>query len=242
MTALSVTGLSKQYGEVAALDRVDLTVRSGEVHAIVGLNGAGKTTLMASVVGQIRPDAGSISILGVERRDARPALWAHVGHLIGHPFGYPELTVRENIAAGARLHSLPTTLADSAADEWITRLDLERWADRRARTLSLGNAQRLGLACVLAHRPDLLILDEPSNALDPAGVLLLRDAILERASAGAGVLVSSHHLDEVARVADRISVVHAGKIIGHLEPHGVDIERTFFAMIRDSDLVTEHGG
>ena len=157
------------------------------------------------------------------------------GHFIEHPFAYPELTVRENIVAAARLHAVPKTEANRLATVWTGRFELDQWADRRARTLSLGNRQRVGLACVLAHGPDLLILDEPTNALDPAGVLLLRDAILERAGLGAGALVSSHHLDEVARIADRISVVHAGRVIGSLEPHAIDLERAFFAMVHAFD-------
>ena len=235
MSALGLTGLRKRFGDFVALDDLDLDVDAGEIHAIVGLNGAGKTTLMASVAGQVVPDAGSVSVLGSDRRHAAPALWARVGHFIEHPFAYPELTVRENITASARLHSMPEVDADRAARAWIERFVLDRWAERRARSLSLGNRQRLGLACAVAHDPDLLILDEPSNSLDPAGVLLLRDAIVERAAAGAGVLVSSHHLDEVARIADRISVVHAGRVIGHLEPHAVDLERLFFAMVHDFD-------
>jgi ABC-2 type transport system ATP-binding protein len=235
VSALAALGLYKRYGDLVALDRLDLLVEAGEVHAVVGLNGAGKTTLMASVVGQVAPDSGRIDVLGSDRRTARRELWARVGHLIEHPFAYPELTVRENIAAAVRLHTIPKADAERAAGVWIERFVLDRWADRRARSLSLGNRQRLGLACAMAHEPDLLILDEPTNALDPAGVLVVRDAIVERAQAGAGVLVSSHHLDEVARIADRISVVHAGRVIGRLEPHTVDLERVFFAMVHEFD-------
>jgi ABC-2 type transport system ATP-binding protein len=108
-------------------------------------------------------------------------------------------------------------------------------ASSSGRGLSLGNRQRLGLACVTAHGPDLLVLDEPTNALDPAGVLLLRDVILQAAARGAGVLVSSHHLDEVSRVAGRITVVHAGRVVGALEPGQVDLERRFFEVVRDWD-------
>ncbi len=235
MTAMTVIGLRKSYGDLVALEGVDLQVERGEIHAIVGLNGAGKTTLMGSVVGRVSPDSGQISVLGEDLHVVRASLWARVGHFIEHPFAYPELTVRENVATAARLHAVPKTEANRLAAEWTGRFELDRWADRRARTLSLGNRQRVGLACVLAHGPDLLILDEPTNGLDPAGVLLLRDAIVERAGLGAGVLVSSHHLDEVARIADRISVVHAGRVIGSLEPHAIDLERAFFAMVRAFD-------
>ncbi len=97
--------------------------------------------------------------------------------------------------------------------------------------MSLGNKQRLGLAAALQHRPDLIVLDEPTNALDPSGIIALREALLRRADAGAGVLVSSHHLDEVARIAHRISVLADGRLVGTLDPDGIDIERSFFALV-----------
>jgi ABC-2 type transport system ATP-binding protein len=97
----------------------------------------------------------------------------------------------------------------------------------------MGNRQRMGLAAALQHDPDLIVLDEPTNALDPSGVILLREALLRRAAAGAGVLVSSHHLDEVARIATRISVIAAGRMVGTLDPDGIDIERAFFTLVYD---------
>jgi len=235
VTALAVAGLRKSYGGLVALDDMDLDVEHGEVHAIVGLNGAGKTTLMGSVVGQVELDSGQITVLGHDRADCGRSVWAKVGHFIEYPFAYPELTVRENVVAAARLHGLSGTDAGRVADTWVSHFELDRWSDRQARTLSLGNTQRVGLSCAFAHDPDLLILDEPTNALDPAGVLLLRDAIVERAQSGTAVLVSSHHLDEVARIADRISVVHAGRVIGRLDPHAIDLERAFFAMLHSFD-------
>ena len=235
MRALAVAGLRKSYGGLVALDDMDLDVEHGEVHAIVGLNGAGKTTLMGSVVGQVELDSGQITVLGHDRSDCGSPVWAKVGHFIEYPFAYPELTVRQNVVAAARLHGLSGTDAKHVAGAWVSRFELDRWSDRRAGTLSLGNKQRLGLSCVFAHDPDLLILDEPTNALDPAGVLLLRDAIVERAQRGAAVLVSSHHLDEVARIADRISVVHAGQVISGLDPHAIDLERAFFAKLHAFD-------
>jgi ABC-2 type transport system ATP-binding protein len=111
-------------------------------------------------------------------------------------------------------------------------LKLEQYWDRRARALSLGNRQRLGLAAALVADPTVLVLDEPTNGLDPAGVMLVRQALLRRVRQdGMAVLVSSHHLDEVARIADRITVINDGKVIGTLDPHGVDIERSFFALV-----------
>jgi ABC-2 type transport system ATP-binding protein len=130
---------------------------------------------------------------------------------------------------------LDNRAARHAADGMIQRLALERWAGRRTATLSQGNRQRLGLAAATLHDPALLILDEPTNALDPSGVALLRDLVAQLAGDGSAVLVSSHHLDEVARVAHRVSVVHDGQVIGALDPSGHDLERAFFAMVHAAD-------
>jgi len=232
---VELTDATKRYGGLAALDRLSLDVGPGEIHALVGLNGAGKTTIMRSIVGQTRLDAGSISLFGVERSKAGPAEFARLGSIIDRAFAYPELTVRMNITFAARLHGLDHEAAAGAADTWIDHLELGRWADHRARGLSLGNHQRLGLACIVAHEPDLLVLDEPTNSLDPAGVLLLRDLLLARSARGAGVLISSHHLDEVSRVAHRITVIHRGIAVGTLEPGHHDFEHRFFELVRTWD-------
>ncbi|PKQ17587.1 MAG: ABC transporter ATP-binding protein [Actinobacteria bacterium HGW-Actinobacteria-8] len=234
--ALSVRDASKNYGGLRALAGLHLTVEPGEIHAIVGLNGAGKTTAMKAVVGHTALDAGIVHLFGVRAADAGAAEYSRLGFVIDHPFGYPELTVRDNIVLAGRLHGLTRDRARGAADRWIERLALDRWAAARARELSLGNRQRLGFACVAAHEPGLLILDEPTNALDPAGVLLLRDALVAAAARGAGVLVSSHHLDEVSRIAARITVIHAGRVVGTLEPGQMDLERRFFEVVRQWDV------
>jgi ABC-2 type transport system ATP-binding protein len=225
----------KSYGDVHALDGLNLTVAPGEIHAIVGLNGAGKTTAMKAAVGHTALDSGTISLFGIAAADAGPTEFARLGFVVDHPFGYPELTVRDNIAHAARLHGLSRAQADAAAGEWIDRLAMGKWVGARASALSLGNRQRLGVACTVAHAPDLLILDEPTNALDPAGVLLLRDVLVDAAARGAGVLVSSHHLDEVSRIAGRITVIHAGRVVGTLTPGQVDLERRFFEVVREWD-------
>jgi ABC-2 type transport system ATP-binding protein len=233
--ALALRGASKMYGDLHALAGLSLTVEPGEIHAIVGLNGAGKTTAMKVAVGHTALDAGSVSLFGVAAADAGASKFSRLGFVIDQPFGYPELTVRDNIVYAGRLHGLARREAAASADLWIERLELRRWARARARTLSLGNRQRLGFACVATHGPDLLILDEPTNALDPAGVLLLRDALVSAAARGAGVLVSSHHLDEVSRIAARITVIHAGRVVGTLEPGQADLERVFFDVVRRWD-------
>lgn len=236
-TPLRAEGVVKTFGSERALDGVDLSLAAGEIHALVGLNGAGKTTLMRVLLGMTRPDAGRVVLdlhgaTGpVPVGDVPPAGWAAVGHLIETPFTYAELTVVETVRAAARLRGLPAGETASAADVVIDDLALTHWARRRTRALSLGNRQRVGLACALVHRPRVLVLDEPSNALDPAGVLRVRRRLIAAADDGAAVLVSSHHLDETARIAHRITVLHRGRVVGTLPPGGTDLERAFFAMV-----------
>jgi ABC-2 type transport system ATP-binding protein len=232
---LVASGLCRVFPGGAGVHDVALVIAPGQVHALIGLNGAGKTTLMRLLLGMLRPDSGTVRIDGRELRHVDPATWARVGHLVEHPLAYPELDVRTNLAVAARLHGVAVPRTAGVTERASAELDLDRYTRTRARVLSAGNRQRLGLAAALQHDPNLIVLDEPTSALDPAGVILLREALLRRADAGAGVLVSSHHLDEVARIADRITVLNHGVVIGGLDPHGVDIERAFFALVRAND-------
>jgi len=178
-----------------------------------------------------------IELLGQDIRTMRSDRWARVGALIEYPLAYGELDGATNLRLAARLHGVTPTRIPAVVERIVEELNLARYTTVRARRMSLGNKQRLGLAAALQHDPDLIVLDEPTNALDPSGVILLREALLRRASAGAGVLVSSHHLDEVARIATRISVIADGRMIGTLDPDGIDIERAFFALVHDAMAV-----
>ena len=192
---------------------------------------------MRILLGMLRPDRGSARLAGIPVAGTGPQLWSRVGQMLETPFAYPELTARENVYCSARLHGTDRNAAGSAAGRALSSLGLEQYGSRRAGTLSLGNRQRVGLAAALVHGPDVLVLDEPANGLDPSGVIVLRrllqDACRDR---GVAILVSSHHLDEVARIADRISVLHQGKIIGTLQPGTVDLERRFFDLVLQSDM------
>lgn len=232
---VELRGVRREFRGGAGVHGVDLAIAPGEIHALVGLNGAGKTTLMRLMLGMLRPDAGEVHIDGMRMDDLAPATWARVGQLVEQPLAYGELDVRDNLRLAARLHGASRAEASAMADAAIEELELTRYARVRARRLSLGNRQRVGLASALQHDPALIVLDEPTNALDPAGVILLREAVVRRARSGAGVLVSSHHLDEVARVADRISVINDGRLIGMLDPDTIDLERAFFALVRADD-------
>jgi ABC-2 type transport system ATP-binding protein len=232
---LELTGVVRTFSSGDGVLGVDLRVEPGEVHALVGLNGAGKTTLLRLALGMLRPRAGGVRISGTPLDRLGAGAWARVGHLVDGPLAYPELTVHANLGLAATLHAVPRAEIRRRVDEAVAELGLEAYAGRRTRALSQGNLQRLGLAAALLHGPELLVLDEPTTALDPRGVILLRGALERRAAAGAGILVSSHHLDEVARIADRITVLNAGRCAGSLDPAGADLERAFFRIVHDDD-------
>lgn len=227
--------ITRVFAGGAGVHGIELSVAAGEIHAIVGLNGAGKTTLMRLLLGMLRPDAGGVLLFGRDLRNLDAATWERVGHLVDHPLAYPELDARTNLALAARLHGVPADRVYEVVERSLADMGLSRYARVRARALSRGNHQRLGLAAALQHRPDVVVLDEPTSTLDPAGVVLFRELLLRRAAEGAGILISSHHLDEVARIASRITVINQGRVIGKLDPGGVDIERSFFALVHAHD-------
>lgn len=235
---LVLRSATRAFGPSAGIFDLTMRIAPGEVHAIVGLNGAGKTTLMRTALGMLHLTKGDVYIDGVPQAHLPADAWRRVGHFVEHPFAYPELTTHSNLELAARLNGIETARLDGVVSTAIRELDLGRYSTIAARRLSQGNRQRLGLAAALQHHPSLIILDEPTNALDPAGVILLRELLLRRASHGAGVLVSSHHLDEVARIADRISVLNHGRIIGQLDSSTRDLERSFFDMVRADDEVS----
>lgn len=219
------------YRGTPVLRDVDLTVTAGRIHAIVGLNGVGKTTLMRTVLGTAVPHTGTVTVLGRRPDTAPPRLWTNVGYLLETAFGYGELSGRENIYSAARLHGLSRPAATAATETVITEFDLAAEAGKRVRRLSLGNRQRVALAAAMAHRPRLLILDEPTIGLDPLAVVRLRDGLRSATGRGTGVLVSSHHLDEVARIADDVSVMHRGRMVASLDPGEPDLEKRFFDLV-----------
>jgi ABC-2 type transport system ATP-binding protein len=225
--------VSRSFKNGAGVFDLDLQLEAGEIIALVGLNGAGKSTMMRILLGMLRPDRGDVMLAGHRLPVAPLEVWARVGHLVEYPLAYPELSVRRNLQLSARLRGMENV--DAAVDAILAELALDAYAGRRVRALSLGNRQRVGLAAALQHDPTVIVLDEPTNALDPAGVIRLRESLLRRAGDGAAVLVSSHHLDEVARIADRIVVMNAGRLIGGLDPTTSEIERAFFDAVRIDD-------
>jgi ABC-2 type transport system ATP-binding protein len=200
-------GLTKTYGERLAVDAVNMTVRRGEVYGFLGPNGAGKTTTLRMLLGLVAPTAGAAQVLG--RPAGTPAATARVGALIEGPGFYPYLSGRTNLEVLARYRGLPHAAVQAA----LERVDLADRAEDRFKSYSLGMKQRLGVAAALMADPELIILDEPTNGLDPAGMADMRALIVDLAKGGQTVLLSSHLLAEVEEICDRVGVIARGRLL-----------------------------
>jgi len=213
MVALRIQRLTKQYGERVAVNNLSLEVRRGEIVGFLGPNGAGKTTTIRMCLGLIKPTAGSVEILGqtitAHGAHGEPML-AHVGALVEQPALYPYMTGRDNLRAVAYpLGGLPEARIDAVLDEVGLR-----GRDRdRVKTYSLGMKQRLGVAIALLHDPDLVILDEPANGLDPAGIVEMRDLLRRLAAANKAIFLSSHVLSEAQQICTRVAIINYGRLI-----------------------------
>jgi ABC-2 type transport system ATP-binding protein len=206
-TVVQTHELTKRYGDSLAADSVSLTVRRGEVYGFLGPNGAGKTTTLRMILGLVRPTSGSAVVLG--QRAGTAEVIARVGALVEGPGFYPYLTGRDNLRVMARYRRLPETVADQA----LERVDLGSRGGDKFKSYSLGMKQRLGVASALMGDPDLVVLDEPTNGLDPAGMVDMRRLIVDLARGGQTVLLSSHLLDEVQEICDRVGVINHGVLL-----------------------------
>ncbi|MEZ4615298.1 MAG: ABC transporter ATP-binding protein [Caldilineaceae bacterium] len=235
--AIQTVDLTKTYGTVRAVDAVNLCVRRGEIYAFSASMALGKPRLFA-LLGMIRPSAGAVQVLGETVGPNGKGPWHQVGHLVEAPAVYPELTVYENLEIARRLHGIADSVATTQV---IERLGLTPYTARKAGTLSMGNVQRLGLARALLHEPALLILDEPANGLDPAGVVEIRTLLQAMAEEqGVTIFMSSHILTEVDRLATRIGIIHQGRLVEELDAAQVEQLRAQRLEIRTRDLVAAH--
>ncbi len=231
--AIETDNLVKRYGAVTAVDNLSLRVARGEIYAFLGLNGAGKTTTIRMLLGMVKPTSGEAHVLGKRIRVGDKKPWEAVGYLVETADAYPELSVRENLEAMRRLR--PGT-EPKTVEQVIERLRLTEYADRPAGTLSHGNGQRLGLAKALLHNPQLLILDEPANGLDPAGIVEIRNLLNELAhEQGVTVFMSSHILGEVSRLANRIGIIHQGRLLQELNVDDLEQNRRQRLVLRTRD-------
>lgn len=232
--AIETNHLVKQYGEVTAVDDLSLRVERGEIYAFLGLNGAGKTTTIRLLLGMVRPTSGEVCVLGTRIPGGHQKPWDVVGYLVETPHAYPELSVRENLEAMRRLRP---GIEPKAVERVIEQLGLTAYADRRTGALSHGNAQRLGLAKALLPNPKLLILDEPANGLDPAGIVEIRHLLTNLAQEqGVTVFMSSHILGEVSRLAQRIGIIHQGRLLQELDITELERNRRRRLLIRTRDI------
>jgi len=200
-------GLTKRYGDRTAVDDVSLTVRRGEVFGFLGPNGAGKTTTLRMLLGLVRPTRGTATVLG--ERPGNPGAVARTGALVEGPGFYPYLSGRDNLRVMARYQGSAEVTVDTA----LERVDLAARGRDAFRSYSLGMKQRLGVASALLGDPELLVLDEPTNGLDPAGMADMRKLIVEMAGHGRTVLLSSHLLGEVQEICDRVGVIANGRLL-----------------------------
>jgi ABC-2 type transport system ATP-binding protein len=209
-TALRTHRLSKRYGDRPAVSELDLEVRRGEVFGFLGPNGAGKTTTIRMALGLIRPSAGTVEVLGRDvQRDGGEVL-PRVGALVEAPALYGYLSGRDNLRAFAGvLGGVP----GRRLDEVLEVVGLAERQKDRVRSYSLGMKQRLGVATALLNDPDLLVLDEPANGLDPAGIVEMRDLLRRLAGEGKTVFISSHVLGEVQQICDRVAIVDRGRLV-----------------------------
>ncbi len=225
--------LGKRYGDVRAVEHLSLRVAEGEIYAFLGLNGAGKTTTIRMLLGMIKPTTGYAKVLQTRVRIGNREPWESVGYLVEMPHSYPELTVYENLEVARRLHP---GAPPEAVGRIIERLGLAAYAGRRTGNLSQGNAQRLGLAKALLHSPKLLFLDEPANGLDPAGIVEIRELLLELTrEQGVTVFMASHILAEVSRLARRIGIIHEGRLLQELNVDELERNRHRRLLIRARD-------
>ena len=225
--------LSKRYGDRQVVHDVDLRIPEGVVYGFLGPNGAGKSTTMKMLLSLIRPSSGSIRILGEPMtRENRHRLLGRIGSLIESPPGYGHLTGAENMRIVQHLLGLN----DDDVRDAVRTVHLERHIDKKVRAYSLGMKQRLGIAMALVRRPRLLILDEPTNGLDPAGIEEIRQLICSLPKErNMTVIISSHLLSEIEQMADQVGIIHHGHMLyqgtlANLETQGDNLEDVFLEM------------
>jgi ABC-2 type transport system ATP-binding protein len=211
--AIRIRGLTKKYGDFTAVDKLDLNVRHGEVFGLLGPNGAGKTTTILMLLGLSEPTAGGTRVLDLDPTRNPVAVKRHVGYLPDNVGFYGGMTGRQNMRYTARLNGLDRKLAEDRIDMLLERVGMTDAADLAVEKYSRGMRQRLGLADVLVKDPSIIILDEPTTAIDPAGVEEVLELVRELAREGAAVLLASHLLHQVQQVCDEVGIFVSGKLV-----------------------------
>jgi ABC-2 type transport system ATP-binding protein len=232
-TVLQLDRLSRRRAGRAAVQDLSLSLQSGQVMGLLGVNGAGKSTTLSMIAGALRPDSGGIELNGEDFLERPELARTQIGWLPERAPVWAELSVEEHLDAHGRLRGLAGAALRQARTAIVERLELQPLARRLAGVLSQGQRQRLGLACALLHRPALLVLDEPANALDPVQVAALRALLREQAAGGTAVILSTHLLAEVTAVCDRVAILHEGTLrhdgAVRADDHAA-LEKTFFGI------------
>ena len=227
---IEVERLTKRFGSTLAVDDLSFTVKPGTITGFLGPNGAGKSTTLRAILGLVSPDAGRVALLGKPYRElSRPI--AQVGAVLETFDAHPGRTGRNHLRVLAAAGRVPT----ARVDELLELVELTDAARRRAKGYSLGMRQRLGLAAALLGDPEVLVLDEPANGLDPQGIRWLRDLLRSQADAGRTVLISSHVLAEVAQTVDEVVIIHRGKLIRHAAMAEVEAMAAGATTVRSPD-------
>ena len=207
--AIRAQGLTKQFGELVAVNHLDLEVPSGQIYGFLGPNGSGKTTAIRMLCGLLKPTSGSAEVLGLEVPGATNELKPRIGYMTQKFSLYSDLTVQENLQFIADIYALPRRQQKARIDELIAEYHMDAQRKQLAGTLSGGQKQRLALACAVLHKPELLLLDEPTSAVDPRNRRDFWAQLFELADAGTTILVSTHYMDEAER-CHRLAILHHG--------------------------------
>ncbi|WP_245557623.1 ABC transporter ATP-binding protein [Deinococcus peraridilitoris] len=217
LPAVAVRGLGKRYGKSVVLENINLMVKAGEVFALTGPNGAGKTTLIRSVTGLAIPSSGSVHLLGRNVHEEGSRARALLGAVVEAPARfYPRFSGAQNLVMHARLAaqgSRGARIGMERVREVLALVELTRMADRPVREFSLGQRQRLGVAAAILAVPKVLILDEPTSGLDPLGISLIHRIVADHAASGGAVILSSHHLREIAGYAHTVGILSGGRLV-----------------------------
>ncbi len=215
---IQAQGVTKRFGAVSALNGMNFVAPDGAITSLLGANGAGKTTMLRAITGLIQPEAGEISVDGADPRSQRIAALGRLGVLPDEYGLYERLTAREHLHYAAAIHGLNGRDRQAAVDAAISSLEMSTIADRRVRGFSLGERMKVALGSAIVHRPANLLLDEPTRGLDVLAVRTLRRVLLELKKRGVCILIASHVMAEVARLADRVVIISAGKAVASASP------------------------
>jgi ABC-2 type transport system ATP-binding protein len=224
---IEVAGLTKRFGSTLAVDDLSFSVEPGRITGFLGPNGAGKSTTMRAILGLVRPTSGGTSVLGVQYRELQEPV-RRVGVLLETFDAHPGRSGRNHLRVLAVAGGIPK----SRVDEVLSLVDLGAAGRRRVKGYSLGMRQRLGLAAALLGDPEVLVLDEPANGLDPQGIRWLRDFLRSLAAQGRTILISSHVLSEVAQTVDNVVILHRGRLITHAAMSEVEAMTAASTMVR----------